>query len=394
MKTYLKSLIIIAFFLCLPACGGGGSNGAGGINPPVAAAPPAGLIGDGRLGELLEWARATQDVPAMAMVLVQGGQIAEMGAVGKRSASAGTLVTENDKWHLGSLTKAITATLAGVLVDQSVIGWQTRPLDVWPELDQSIHPQFRNITLKHLLSHTSGMTRPDILPILIENDEPGTAVQKRKTWAAQLLSQAPVGTVGRFRYSNGGYVIAGAMLETITGTPWETLVTQQLFASLGMIESGFGAPGDAGQMDQPWGHWDRGSLFEPVAPGPGSDNPKAVGPAGTVHATLHDYAQFMIAHIAGARGIPGLLTVPTFSVLHTPVDEGSALGWGIDPNADWAQGPVLGHAGSNLRWYAVVRLAPQLDAGVLIVVNAGGDKADAAIDSLGNLILERFQASL
>jgi len=93
----------------------------------------------------------------------------------------------------------------------------------------------------------------------------------------------------------------------------------------------------------------------------------------------------MIAHIAGARGIPGLLTVPTFNVLHTPVDEGSALGWGFDPHEDWAQGPVLAHAGSNVRWYAVVRLAPQLDA--------GGDRADAAIDSLGELILERFQAS-
>lgn len=100
----------------------------------------------------------------------------------------------------------------------------------------------------------------------------------------------------------------------------------------------------------------------------------------------------MIAHIAGARGIPGLLTVPTFNVLHTPVDEGSALGWGFDPHEDWAQGPALAHAGSNVRWYAVVRLAPQLDAGVLFAVNAGGDRADAAIDSLGELILERFQA--
>ena len=389
-----KLLITIALSIFLLGCGGsGGGDVAGATRPPVTAAPPAGQIGDGRLNEILEWARAIDDVPAMSMVLVQGGQIAEFGAVGKRSATANALATENDRWHLGSLTKAITATLAGVLVEQSVIDWQTRPLDVWPELDQSIHSGFRDITLKHLLSHTSGMTRPDTFPQSIDDDAPGSEADKRRAWAAELLSQTPVGTFGQFRYSNAGYVVAGAMLETITGTPWETLVSQQLFAPLGMIESGFGAPGDAAMMDQPWGHWDRDNHFEPVAPGPGADNPRAVGPAGTVHATLYDYAQFMIAHIAGARGIPGIVTVPTFNVLHTTIDEGSALGWGYDPDEDWAEGPVLAHAGSNVRWLAVVRLAPQLDAGVLIAINAGGDRADTTIDFLGDVILERFQAS-
>jgi len=85
--------------------------------------------------------------------------------------------------------------------------------------------------------------------------------------------------------------------------------------------------------------------------------------------------------------------VPTFNVLHTPIDEGSALGWGYVPHEDWAEGPVLAHAGSNTRWYAVVRLAPQLDAGVLIAINAGGDRAETTIDFLGDVILERFQAS-
>ncbi len=389
-----KLFITVALSIFLLGCGGGGgSDGAGAPRPPVTPAPPAGQIGDGRLNEILEWARAIDDVPAMAVVLVQSGQIAEMGAVGNRAATTNALATENDRWHLGSLTKAVTATLAGVLVEQSVIDWQTRPLDVWPELDQSIHSSFRNITLKHLLSHTSGMARYNFFPSYLDDDAPGNEVEKRRTWAAELLSEAPVVPTGSSSYSNGGYVVAGAMLETVTGTPWETLVSQQLFAPLGMIESGFGAPGDAAMMDQPWGHWDRDNHFEPVAPGSDADNPQAIGPAGTVHATLTDYAQFMIAHIAGARGIPGLVTVPTFNVLHTAVDDGSALGWGYDPHENWAQGPVLAHAGSNLRWYAVVRLAPQLDFGVLFAVNAGGDRANTTIAFLQDVILERFQAS-
>lgn len=391
-KRFRLGAVSIAL-LFFAACGGGGGDD---NNPPVARPippPMAGTIGDGRLEELLEWARASQDVPAMAMVLVQQGQIAEMAAIGRRSVSADTPVTVEDRWHIGSLTKAMTATLAGVLIEQSVISWETTPFDVWPELDPTIHPGFRNVTLKQLLSHTSGMRNLGQIPSSMEDDAPGTLMEKRRAWAAELLTEAPAVAAGTFLYSNSGYVVAGAMLETLTATPWETLLAQQVFAPLGMQDSGFGAPGTPGEIDAPWGHWDRGAQFDPVPPGPGADNPQAIGPAGTVHCTLTDYAQFMLAHIAGARGIPGLLTVPTFETLHTPLHEGSALGWGVDPFEDWAQGMVLAHAGSNVRWYAVVRLAPALDAGVFFVVNAGENRANAAIAALTDLILERLEAS-
>jgi CubicO group peptidase (beta-lactamase class C family) len=387
-----KFCITLLAFL-LTACGSSGGDKDNVVRIPTTPPPAAGTVGDGRLDELVEWARATQDVPAMALVLVGKGQIAEMSAVGKRSATADVPVTLDDRWHQGSLTKAMTATLAAIMVEQSVIDWTTRPLDVWPELDQNIQPAFRNITLRHLLSHTSGLVRPDVLPAFIDDAAPGDTTAKRRQWAAELLATPPAGPVGQSRYSNGGYVVAGAMLETLTGTPWETLLHQQVFAPLGMLESGFGAPGDAAQIDQPFGHWDRGNHFEPVPPGPGADNPVALGPAGTVHTTLQDYANFMLAHIAGARGVPGIVSASGFEMLHAPVAGGSALGWGFTPFADWARGPVLSHSGSNARWYTVVRLAPALDAGLLVAVNAGNTRAEAAIDSVGDLILERFEAS-
>jgi CubicO group peptidase (beta-lactamase class C family) len=291
------------------------------------------------------------------------------------------------------LTKAFTSTLAGILVDQSVMSWQTTPLDVWPELAETIHPGFRDITLRQLLSHTSGMRRADEVPAEFDQNAPGTTMERRRRYAAVLLSEPPAGPDNVANYSNGGYIVAGAMLETITSTPWETLVAQQVFGPLGMLDSGFGAPGSVATVDQPWGHWDHGTFFEAVPPGPGADNPDTMGPAGTIHTTLSDYARFMLAHIAGARGTPGLLTTETFSTLHSPVSGGVALGWGVSDLESWAQGPVLMHDGSNLRWYSVVRLAPALDAGVMMVANAGPGRAAAAIDSLDDIILERFRAS-
>ncbi len=78
-----KLFITGALSIFLLGCGGGGGgDGADATRPPVTAAPPDGQFGDGRLNEILEWARAIDDVPAMAVVLVQSGQIAELGAVG------------------------------------------------------------------------------------------------------------------------------------------------------------------------------------------------------------------------------------------------------------------------------------------------------------------------
>lgn len=398
MKFSIKHTIAVFLFTALGACGGGGSGGTGpGANlPPVpnpTPPPPAGVIGDGTLGGISEWAIDFQDVPAIGIVIVANGQVAEIGVAGGRSVTDPALVTENDKWHLGSLTKAVTSTLAGVLVDQSIISWDTTPLDIWPELAGTLHAGFTNITLRQLLSHTSGMRRANEVPIEFDHTAPGSAMERRRQYAAVLLAEPPAGSAGVDSYSNGGYIVAGAMLETIMSTPWEDLVREQVFGPLGMLESGFGAPGTADTVDQPWGHWDRGSFFEAVPPGPDADNPDTMGPAGTMHATLADYGQFMIAHIAGARGTPGLLTAETFADIQSPVSGGSALGWGVSEFEDWAQGPMLTHDGSNLRWYSVVRLAPALNAGVMIVTNAGPGRAQAAIDSLDDLILERFEAS-
>lgn len=385
----LSSILTAALILPGLASCGGGDEAAEPL--PIPPAPAAGQIGDGRLPELLEWARASQLLPAMGIVFVQGGQIVEQAVVGRRSETLNVPVTVSDRWHLGSLTKAMTSTLAAELVEQSVITWDTTALDVWPELSASIHPGFRNVTLRQLLSHTSGMVR-DSDWSGAEDSASGTPMQKRRAWAGRILSQAPAGPTGQHLYSNVGYVVAGAMLETRTGAPWETLLTQHVFAPLGMNATGYGAPGTVGRSDEPWGHWQRTSGLDPVPPGPGADNAQAVGPAGTVHSTFVDYGRFMAAHIAGARGIPGIVTAASFAELHTP-HAGYALGWGVATELSTVGGPGLDHRGSNLRWFALVWLSPSNDAGMLVVTNAGGPRAEAAVVALDRVFRERFAAS-
>jgi CubicO group peptidase (beta-lactamase class C family) len=350
-------------------------------------------VGDGRLGELLEWARASQNLPAVGVVVIRGGAVAEIGVAGHRSARGGPPVTVDDQWHLGSITKSMTATLAALLVEDGLIGWDTTPVDVWPEIANQIHADFRGVTLRQFLSHTSGMKRDDGWSDA-GNGGSMSLVEKRRAWAAHVLAGAPAVPAGQFSYSNVGYVVAGAMLETRAGSPWETLLASRVFAPLGMVHSGFGAPGTQGLEDQPLGHWSTALGFNPLKPDDlNADIWESTGPAGNVHVTLGDFARYLQAHLAGERGTPGLLSTQSFSTLHTDVARGYALGWSHYDSLSPLQAGGFFHNGSNLRWFAVTWFAPTRDTGVLLVTNCGGDRAFAALTGLDISMRERIQAS-
>src|SRR6185295_300556 len=128
---------------------------------------------------------------------------------------------------------------------------------------------------------------------------------------------------------------------------------------------------------------------KPVEPGPGADNPVAIGPAGIVHCTIGDWAKFISLHLLGARGEQGPIKFKpdTFTKLHTPgPGEGTAyaMGWGV-AKRQWAKsqggtGTALSHSGSNTMWFCTVWIAPEKDFAVLVACNQGGDKAAKACD--------------
>ena len=191
--------------------------------------------------------------------------------------------------------------------------------------------------------------------------------------------------MGSYFYSNGGYIIVGAMLEQITGLDWESLTIARVFGPLGMPNSGFGAPGSPGlPPDAPWGHTQAKIGIEP---GPGSDNPAAIGPAGTVHVTLGDYARFMLAHLR-APGV-NLLPAPVIDFLQAPYQGiWYAMGWLNFTDPRWV-GFGLVHDGSNTIWRARVLLIPSLNAGFLLVTNINVDPP-VAFDEIQSVLVTRL----
>ncbi len=343
----------------------------------------------GSLDGLLEPIRAAHGMPALAGAFVRGRDLAALGAVGVRRAGTADRVEAHDRFHIGSCTKSMTATLVAMLVEQGKLSWQTTVAEIFPDLLGRIHSAYHRVTVTQLLSHRSGLPDdrapdPAIWPLV--RGLGGPTQEQRRALAEIVLSRAPAAPPGsQFLYSNLGYAIAGAFAEKVTGQSWEDLMRQMLFGPLGMPAAGFGAPGGAA----PWGHAPPGCS--PVAPGPDADNPSVIGPAGTVNCSMSDWARYAALHLRGAQGAPGLLVGPeSFRRLHRDeFRQGYALGW-VVVERDWAGGTALMHTGTNTLWYAVIWLAPARDAGFLAATNCGPESGFRACDAAVGAMIRRY----
>jgi len=350
------------------------------------------------LNSLLEPLLKKYDLPALAGAIVTSKGLSAVGAVGVRKYGTDTPVTINDQFHLGSDTKAMTATMLATLVEEGKISWSTTLEQVFPDLtlgqQSKMDPAYRKVTLEQLLAHRAGFTDeswPQGKTFRDMHELPGTPREQRAAYVAMVLSERHVNEPGSaYLYSNRSYAVAGAIAEKIANDSWENLMQKRIFQPLGMQSCGFGAMGTPGardpkKIDQPWQHKLLLTFHRPIEPGPLADNPAVIGPAGTVHCSIVDWGKFITAHLRGEKGQTGILKPETFKRLHTPSFGGNyAFGW-LVLDRSWAGGgPALHHAGSNLQNYAIVWMAPTKDFAVLIMTNQGDtfDACDATAAAL------------
>jgi CubicO group peptidase (beta-lactamase class C family) len=339
------------------------------------------------LPQTIETIRENHNLPALAVVVTKGGVICDRVAVGVRKWGDPTPVTTNDVFHIGSDTKSMTATLAAMLIEDGKLDWDTTIADVFPEFKGRINPQYENVTVEQLLTHRGGVPgKPPAAAWAWAWKEHGTHAQQRYEFIQAVLREAPEVPPGtKMIYSNQGYAIVGAMLEKITQTPWETLITQRLFEPLHMDSAGFGAPGTIGEVNEPWGHVIKSGNIQPVQ----FDNPPAIGPAATVHCSLDDLARYTIFQMTGQ---PPLLKPETLTRLHTPPPDGNyACGW-VCVKRGWAGGMALNHAGSNTSWYVVMWLAPAKNFSVVVGTNIAGPDAEQGCDEAASAMIHHWLA--
>lgn len=353
------------------------------------AAAPAVALTQARLDAL----RTECGAPGMGAAAANRGGASVNFASGLRCIGRPEAITTSDQWHLGSITKSMTATLIAKCAEAGVISWDDTVGAVLGAAIPEMRAEYRDVSFRHLCSHRAGLqANIDMAQLAAFPRESADARADRIAYARLGLMQEPVGPKETtFTYSNTGYVIAGAMLETKLHATWESLIQRRLFDPLHMTSAGQGAPGHPGRYDQPVGHapgstvvGEAGAAAQlqayPPGTAPFTDNPAVLGPAGRVHANFEDVLKYLAAH----RDQASYLRRESWVLLHTPPFGGPyAMGWA-------RRGDALWHNGSNTLWYAEIMFDSAKGCAAVAAVNDG--RAGEMGRPVGSALLEAAAA--
>jgi D-alanyl-D-alanine carboxypeptidase len=317
--------------------------------------------------------RETYHLPALELCVIDAKGIIDVAVSGVRKAGGTAAVTPKDLFHLGSMTKAMTATMLATLVQEGKLSWNMTMTQAFPAIASTMDPRYKKVTLEQLLTHTSGLagytTDPEWASI---PPFTGTPAQQRQAFARMLLTRPPAGPAGVYLYSNAGYAVAAAIAERVTGKTWEQLMQQRVFGPL-KIRAAYGWPLLSGS-DEPWGHRIKNGVVTPHNPSDHYKVPTVLAPAGDVSMSILDYSIFARLHLTGLENINGkVLSAAGIQRLHQPVLKYSS-GW----HEELVDGiPTSWHRGTCDTFDTFVLLQPSRDIGVIVFTNADGDNTAA-----------------
>ncbi len=184
---------------------------------------------DAPLTKLIVHLRKETDLVGLAAMVMIDGQVVASAADGERKKGNGVWLEIGDQWHLGGISKSITATMIARLVESGQLRWSDTVGKIFPEA--SVHEDWKPVTLKQLLTDTAGAPLNFPKEVWLQRPALGPeCTQARREAVLNVIADKPAYPAGKkHAYSNVGYTIAGAMAEKVTGATWEDLVKREVF---------------------------------------------------------------------------------------------------------------------------------------------------------------------
>jgi CubicO group peptidase (beta-lactamase class C family) len=328
------------------------------------------------------------NVPGAAVALIKDGGIVLERGYGFRDLATHAPVTTTTLFNIGSISKSFTALGIAQLVDQQQVDLDTPVISYIPDLRLSDPRAAQAITLRQLLSHTSGLPSDKQWPPQVPPTRDGIVGE-----FANMPITAQPGTL--FQYCSRCIVLAAYVLERITGQSWEAYTRTHIFEPLGMTTASFGPLGLEQAPDRAQPYWHAAVLGEVPVPWGRLQYLYSLGPAGGIDANVDEMSRYALLQlddgtILGRR----VLSAQMMAELHRPeITVGAdwttvariqnlhyALGWFT---ADVRGVHLVSHNGANPGFRAAIVLVPSSKAGVVILTNGESDLfTDAATQGL------------
>jgi CubicO group peptidase (beta-lactamase class C family) len=325
--------------------------------------------------------RKKYKIPELAYAVISADSVYEWNVSGVRKVNTKLTATTNDRFRLGSNTKAITGFIAALLVKEGKIAWDTKFFDLYPELKAGSRKEYHQLTLLQLLTF-----RSKLFMYTYTYAEPskgqfsGSEEQQRYQFAKWFFKHEPVQTNDSINFSNLSYVAAGLMLEKASGKSYKQLVNE-LGKQLD-IDFGFGRPNRIVQS-QTCGH---NALLQPEETAEDFKLDWLLA-AGNLNCTLPDYLKFIQLQLKGLKGNSVLLSKKDYEFLLYGSTR-FTVGW--LPRFDSNYGSYAFNIGNPGTYLSKVYLYKDIDRAFVILTNAQTEQAEIGTEILLNELRKKY----
>jgi dipeptidyl aminopeptidase/acylaminoacyl peptidase len=294
-------------------------------------------------------------------------------AFGVLNKETGVEVTTDTVFQIGSVTKVWTTTVVMQLVDEGLLDLDAPVAEVLPELRLADPDVTKQVTMRHLLTHTSGIDG-DVFTDTGRGDD---CVEKYVAGLGEVAQNHPLGAT--WSYCNTGFVLAGLVIEKLTGGTWDRAVRDRIFAPLG-LEHTITLPEEALLHRAAVGHVSEGT--DEPSRAPVWVLPRSMGPAGVIGATAADLLAFARMHLTGGTGpdgtrLLGASSAAAMTQMQAELPDKYTLGdsWGIGwIRFGWNGRRLIGHDGNTIGQSAFLRLLPEEGLAVALLTNGGSTR--------------------
>ncbi|MEV0720566.1 serine hydrolase [Asanoa sp. NPDC050611] len=293
-------------------------------------------------------------------------------AHGVLNMDTGVTTTTDSVFQIGSISKVWTATVVLQLVDEGLLDLDAPIVDVLPEFRLADPDVTKQVTMRHLLTHTSGIDG-DVFTDTGRGDD---CLEKYVASLAGQTQNHPLGAT--WSYCNAGFSVAGRVIEKLTGGTWDAAVGTRLFGPLGLRRTGT-LPEEALAHRAAIGHVEEGDE-QKVAPVWGLQ--RSAGPAGLINSTAAEVLAFARLHLRGGLGpddtrLLSESSAAAMAAKHADLPDKYSLGdsWGLGwIRFDWDGHRLIGHDGNTIGQSAFLRLLPEQGLAVTLLANGGNTR--------------------
>lgn len=300
-------------------------------------------------------------------------------ACGVLNKDTGVEATTGSVFQIGSITKVWTTTVVMQLVDEGLLDLDAPVADVLPELRLTDPDAAKRVTMRHLLTHTSGIDG-DVFTDTGRGDD---CLEKYTAVLADVPQNHPLGAT--WSYCNSGFSLAGRVIEKLTGGTWDEAMRERLFAPLGLRRT-ITLPEEALLHRAAVGHVSAAGSEPSRAPV--WQLPRSAGPAGLIGSTAAEVLAFARMHLTGGLAPDGTRVLSeaaaaAMAARQAELPDTRTLGdsWGLGWfRLTWDGRRLIGHDGSTIGQNAYLRVLP--DEGLAVVLLTNGGDTDGLYEDL------------